>query len=306
MEIIDDIFIDDTNQKTIDIVYTYVDPSDENWVKKYNEINKTNKISPYRFDYDNEQVKFSLLTLQKYANLLVNNIYIVSDNQKFDLDFIQDNEFRNKIYWIDHTDIIDAEYLPTFNSLVIEAFLWNIPNLQNTFVYFNDDMFLGNYAFYKDFFDKDHKMKQFYNYKRSSYKHPWIININETNDLFQSIFPSHQCTTPIHAPYHINKTDMKICFYTFFRDLENMFQNHKIRSYNKSHNLVFLSAMYSLINNNAKNSSTSFSFINTLNDTIIKNLQKKHKKIFYCMHAQIPHNKRQKTYQQLKKVFLHK
>ncbi len=54
----------------------------------------------------------------------------------------------NKLIIITHKDIIPEIYLPTFNSLCIELYLYNIPNLSNNFIYFNDDMIvLDNYEF---------------------------------------------------------------------------------------------------------------------------------------------------------------
>lgn len=43
-----------------------------------------------------------------------------------------------------HKDIIPKEFLPTFNSVTIEFFLYNIPGLTEQFIYMNDDMYLLN------------------------------------------------------------------------------------------------------------------------------------------------------------------
>ncbi len=44
---------------------------------------------------------------------------------------------------IDHSAILPADALPTFNSHAIEASLHRIPGLSEHFVYFNDDMLVG-------------------------------------------------------------------------------------------------------------------------------------------------------------------
>lgn len=302
MDLIDDFFIAQPNS-LIDIVFTYVNPSDNIWKEKYLLHNKSNHISSSRFDNNQEQIKFSLLTLKKYAYPLINNIYIVSDNQQFDLDFLQDKFLIDKIRWIDHTDIIDSKYLPTFNSMVIEAFLWKIPNINDTFVYFNDDMFVGSHVFYSDFFDTDGSIKQFYSERKSLSNHPWYQNINETNDLFNHAFKTKQFITPTHAPYHLSKIDMQICFGIFFKNLKPMFERHKIRSYKDSHNLVFLSAMYSSNFKRSKNIKTSFAFINNCNNLVLKNLHQSKKKKFYCFHAHVPKKDQYNTYKELKKIF---
>ncbi|MBR4756443.1 MAG: hypothetical protein IK076_05825, partial [Bacteroidales bacterium] len=48
---------------------------------------------------------------------------------------------KEKVDVVLHSDIIPSEYLPTFNSCVIEMFLHRIPGLDERFVYFNDDIF---------------------------------------------------------------------------------------------------------------------------------------------------------------------
>ena len=58
-----------------------------------------------------------------------------------------------KLHCISHRDYIPAQFLPTFNSNVIELFLHNIPDLSEKFVLFNDDMFLVSPTPPDDFFD---------------------------------------------------------------------------------------------------------------------------------------------------------
>src|SRR5699024_7876638 len=60
----------------------------------------------------------------------------------------------SKLTIIDHQEIIPKEYLPTFNSQVLELNLHRIPNLSDQFIYFNDDVFLINDTVPEDFFVK--------------------------------------------------------------------------------------------------------------------------------------------------------
>jgi hypothetical protein len=53
---------------------------------------------------------------------------------------------------VDHRQNIPAEFLPTFNSHVIEAYLHRIPGLAEHYIYFNDDFFLTAPAEPGDFF----------------------------------------------------------------------------------------------------------------------------------------------------------
>lgn len=47
-----------------------------------------------------------------------------------------------KLHVVRHEEFIPGEYLPTFNSNVIEIYLHRIEDLSEQFVYFNDDMYL--------------------------------------------------------------------------------------------------------------------------------------------------------------------
>lgn len=127
----------------IDIVYSWVDSKKSNWMRK-----KTNYESlvlnseqyakdSARFESHNE-IYYSLISVEKYLPW-VNKIYIITDGQSP----IIPSCVTNKIEIIDHSIIIPTEYLPTFNSHVIEAYLHNIPHLTENFIYFNDDFFVA-------------------------------------------------------------------------------------------------------------------------------------------------------------------
>lgn len=140
----------------IDIVYTWVDGSDPNWNRKRiekaklvgNTLPEANSKSRFM---DNNELKFSLRSIHQFAPW-VNNIFIVSDKQ------IPDwlNISHPKIKIIDHTDIFyDKSCLPTFSARGIESQIHHIEELSNRFIYFNDDMFLGNHCTENHFFTKN-------------------------------------------------------------------------------------------------------------------------------------------------------
>lgn len=57
-----------------------------------------------------------------------------------------------KLNVVRHEDFIPREFLPTFNSNVIEIYLHRIAGLSEQFVYFNDDVFLTRAVEPEDFF----------------------------------------------------------------------------------------------------------------------------------------------------------
>lgn len=132
------------SHQKIDMVYTWVNHRDKNWQDKfykYKSLSSANEaIRNCRF-YDNDELKFSLRSLEKFAPW-INHIYIITDNQNpkwLNVD-------HPKITLVNHCDILPSEALPTFNSNAIEMCLCNISGLSEYFLYGNDDTFFGNYV----------------------------------------------------------------------------------------------------------------------------------------------------------------
>lgn len=57
-----------------------------------------------------------------------------------------------KIALVNHEDYIPKQYLPCYNSNLIEIYMHKIPDLTEHFVYFNDDFFIINHLTQKRFF----------------------------------------------------------------------------------------------------------------------------------------------------------
>lgn len=137
----------------IDLVYLWVNGGDPKWIAKHDATigrsteNQDNCKGRYA---ESGELKYSLRSIEKYAPW-IHRIFIVTDDQTPDwLDMS-----NPKIQIVDHTEIIPKEYLPCFNSTVIEHFLCNIPGLAEHFLYANDDMFLNKPVSPETFFGKD-------------------------------------------------------------------------------------------------------------------------------------------------------
>lgn len=132
----------------VDFVVTWVDGSDKRWLSKrqeYEKINLDDQAEARFRDYN--LFHFWFRAVEKYAPW-VNKIYLVTDNQIP----VWLNTSHPKLVIVDHSDIIDEKYLPTFNSSAIELNLKNIKMLSEHFVLFNDDMFLNAPVKPTDFF----------------------------------------------------------------------------------------------------------------------------------------------------------
>lgn len=130
-----------TEKYDIDIVVTWVDGSDPEWINEYNKyvpISKQRNIdcSSERFrDYG--LLKYWFRGIEKYAPW-VRKIHFITSGQKPDWLNVE----NIKLNWVKHEDYIPAEYLPVFSSHPIEWCINKIPDLSEHFIYFNDDMYL--------------------------------------------------------------------------------------------------------------------------------------------------------------------
>ena len=127
----------------IDFVITWVDMEDPKWKAEFSKYsgkkdNEKNGVSEARFrDYG--FLKYWFRGVEKFAPW-VRKIHFVTSGQK--PEWLDEN--NPKINLVSHKDYIPAEFLPTYNSVVIERYLHKIPGLAEHFVYFNDDFYIIN------------------------------------------------------------------------------------------------------------------------------------------------------------------
>lgn len=139
----------------IDLVYLWVDGNDVEWLnKKHTFLGKgtnlnTESLSNAR-NANNDELKFSLRSVEQHAPWL-RTIIIVTDGQTPGwLDVL-----HPKIRIVDIREILPPEALPCYNSVIIEHFLYKIPNLAEHFLYANDDMFFNANLAPTFFFNKN-------------------------------------------------------------------------------------------------------------------------------------------------------
>lgn len=125
----------------IDIIVTWVDMNDPEWqteFEKYSSAsgNEPNGVIDVRFrDYG--LLKYWFRGIEKFAPW-VRKIHFVTSGQKPEwLD-----ESHPRLNLVSHKEFIPSEFLPTYNSVVIERYFHRIPGLADKFVYFNDDFYM--------------------------------------------------------------------------------------------------------------------------------------------------------------------
>lgn len=127
----------------IDFVITWVDMDDPKWKSDFSKFsgkidNSKNEVSEARFrDYG--LLKYWFRGVDKFAPW-VRKIHFVTCGQK--PEWLDEN--HPKLNLVNHKDFIPEQYLPVFNSNLIEIYMHRIPELSEQFVYFNDDFFIIN------------------------------------------------------------------------------------------------------------------------------------------------------------------
>lgn len=125
----------------IDFVVTWVNMEDPQWKKDFDKYsgrqdNEKNGVSVARFrDYG--FLKYWFRGVEKFAPWVRKIHFICSGNPPEWLDI------KNpKLHIVRHEDFIPKQFLPTFNSVVIERYMYRIEGLADHFVYFNDDFYI--------------------------------------------------------------------------------------------------------------------------------------------------------------------
>lgn len=135
----------------IDFVVTWVDGNDKQWQAEKDKYLSGNKKE--RYDNNEERYrewdlfKYWFRAVEKYAPW-VNKVYLVTWGH------IPSwlNTECEKLVIVKHSDYMDEAFLPTFSSIPIELNLHKIKDLNEHFVYFNDDIFINSHVKPEDFF----------------------------------------------------------------------------------------------------------------------------------------------------------
>ncbi|MFE5792532.1 stealth family protein [Streptomyces sp. NPDC056503] len=135
----------------VDVVYTWVDGADPAWLRRRAEFSgegyHAEAANAARY-LSRDELRYSLRSLHMYAPW-VRNIYLVTDDQ---VPAWLDTEVPG-LKVVPHKDVFRSpDLLPTFNSHAIESQLHHIEGLSEHFLYFNDDVMLGNEVTPADFF----------------------------------------------------------------------------------------------------------------------------------------------------------
>lgn len=127
----------------MDAVIAYVNGCEKVWRTNYNKYGTD--ILQYMKFYDWGTLKYVLRGISTYMPYIKNVFLLVSNIEQ-----VPDYVDQSKVKIVLHKDFIPEEYLPTFNACTIELFMHRIPELDEYFIYFNDDVLPINPVAYND------------------------------------------------------------------------------------------------------------------------------------------------------------
>ena len=234
------------DDRAIDVVFTWVNNTDKAWKDKYDKFEQAydrvqiglHATDKARFE-DHNELYYSVKAVKKYLPW-VRHIYIVTDNQT-----PQWLDGMKGVTVVDHTEIIDSQYLPTFNSHVIEAFLYRIPSLAENFIYFNDDVFVAKELPQEHFFSANNisslfvSTKNLYDMRKRGVETPTLKASFKSIDLINRHYSYDIKNTLVHTYFPLKKSGYERAWALFHDEITEFLPN-KFRGHNDINMASFL------------------------------------------------------------------
>ncbi|MDR0540681.1 MAG: Stealth CR1 domain-containing protein [Dysgonamonadaceae bacterium] len=235
----------------VDLVYLWVNGNDSAWQARkraYLGVAITEDEANCKGRHiNNDELKYSLRSVEEHAPW-IRKIFIVTDNQTPDW---MDTS-HPKIQIIDYRDIVPAEAVPCYNSVVIEYFLYRITGLSEHFLYGNDDMFFNADLPADSFFAEDsfpyvrlfrkpfgqwrYRWKDWLGKNLSIYR----FTILKAARLVQSRYGKFYSGIPHHNIDAYRKTDCRAVVENIFKPAIDSCISHHKRSLEDIQRAVFL------------------------------------------------------------------
>lgn len=208
----------------IDMVYTWVD---------YNDLKKDAKDIKleYKRYVQNEELRYSLRSVEKNCPWIRNIYIVVKDGQR--PDFIV---FSDKIKLVNHSEIMPHSSLPSYNSIAIESCIHKIRGLSDYYIYMNDDFFIMKPLYKTDVLSEKADNRKYVPYvdeaKPNSYKlemkdingeHSYWTMFNNSLSLANKMTGKNLIYNMVHLP--------AFCYKPWEKDIENKLKSIK---YNKN------------------------------------------------------------------------
>jgi len=212
----------------IDIVIPWLNPT-EQWFSQYK--NYCENEDPCRIR--------DLNTIRPTIKSIIKNLpwvryiwlIVFDEEQHNNLDW---EELKNeKVKFIYHRDILPQEFLPNFNSMLIEAYIHKIPELAENFIFSNDDIIFVK-PIPKEFYIKNNKIVHRKNtlHKRiDRFHNTYEYIINSTCKFIKKITGEYIRADDFHMPSIHKKSLLEFIWSKSKDEIYNSFTESRIRKH---------------------------------------------------------------------------
>ena len=195
------------SEPSIDLIITYVNSADRDWVQSFIRKTKTHNPTAVRFRSWGT-LKYLLRGVAEYMPFIRNVVLVVASPTQVPAWLNREN-----VRVVYHEEFIPKQFLPTFNSCTIESFFWNIPDLADRVIYFNDDMFPIGPMCELDFFTGNTPHIRFKDPESFSKRNIFVSQSRSGMDMITGVLNLPQYEEgKVLLPYHISQAINKNCF----------------------------------------------------------------------------------------------
>ncbi|MDP6708566.1 MAG: stealth conserved region 3 domain-containing protein [Alphaproteobacteria bacterium] len=229
----------------IDVVYTWVDDGFPGYLELRNRYAETpHDLNPNRTRDNLELLRFSLRSLVRHASW-VRRVYLVTCRPQVP-GWLDPSAAGLTV--VHHDQIMDAALLPTFNSFAILSHLHRIEGLSERFLYFEDDMLLGNRVDPSDFVDAEGLIKVYPraewtaapSERDSATTSPWNAALAHSNHLLDAAFGPARRRTVNHVPLLVDKAAWRAMQARWTEDLAHTAASRFRAKYNVAPEFLYL------------------------------------------------------------------
>lgn len=199
----------------VDVVYTWVDGDDEEWLAARDARitalggtpdRRASGASRYR---SRDELRYSMRSIHLFAPW-VRRIHLVTAGQV--PDWLDTSHEQVRV--VDHRDILPASALPTFSSHAIETALHRVPDVAEHFVYVNDDVFLGRPRRKEHFFTPGGQYAAFVADHRAiglpgTDDRPYLSAAQNNRRVLAEAFGVSITQTMVHSPHPQRRTTLE-------------------------------------------------------------------------------------------------
>lgn len=226
----------ETTDPNIDLIISYVNGADHEWYREFVRATKTHNATSVRFRTWGT-LKYLLRGVEKYMPFIRNVVLVLAMPSQVPA-WLNTNAKNLRIVY--HKDFIPTQFLPTFNSCTIESFFWNIPDLADRVIYFNDDMFPVGDMHEIDFFTGDTPHIRFKDPETYSERNIFVSQSRSgmnmiTNALGLSDYATGKVLLPFHISQAITKSGLNairdLCADTIYKSVSKLRLPNNVNQY---------------------------------------------------------------------------